>query len=273
VKLLNSSCVRDLLLRLFQELGALDFTLAFARWFTTTGQTPWRNKRSRHAQGRCFFNNHEPLRLGPHERTNCVRCNALCDVRCRNRKKPIARHARTRMLGMIGFLLFLQRMSQSALQRTHFVRSCGPSLKVNPKQSAAPKFTQLFRLVQGNSYTDMQIQITQQCLRIELNSGLEVKWPKLVPSLSVWSMNKSELLNDWRFTASHFILATSPLRLTTSSFIFQLITCGYSPYVTSSITIGWVCRLQLLLALASAVILRSEPRSWPYFTLSDSRHP
>jgi hypothetical protein len=42
------------------------------------------------------------------------------------------------------------------------------------------------------------------------------------------------------------------LRLTTSNFIFQLITCGYSPYVTSSLTRGCVCRLQLLLGLASA---------------------
>jgi hypothetical protein len=37
---------------------------------------------------------------------------------------------------------------------------------------------------------------------------------------------------------------------------FQLNTCGYSPYVTSSLTWGWVCRLQLLLVL----ILRSESR-------------
>jgi hypothetical protein len=43
-------------------------------------------------------------------------------------------------------------------------------------------------------------------------------------------------------------------------FFFQLNTCGYNPYVTSSLTRGWVCRLQLLLALASAVILRSESR-------------
>jgi hypothetical protein len=40
----------------------------------------------------------------------------------------------------------------------------------------------------------------------------------------------------------------------------QAKTCGYSPYVTSSLTRGWVCRLQLLLALASAVILGSESR-------------
>jgi hypothetical protein len=71
---------------------------------------------------------------------------------------------------------------------------------------------------------------------------------------------ESELLYDWRFTANQFVLATSPLSLTTSNFIFQLNTCGYSPYVTSSLTRGWVCRLQLLLVLASAGILRSESR-------------
>jgi hypothetical protein len=68
-----------------------------------------------------------------------------------------------------------------------------------------------------------------------------------------------ELLHDWRFTANQFVFATSPLRLTTSIF-FQLNTCGHSPYVKSCRTREWVCRLQLLLALASAVILRSESR-------------
>jgi hypothetical protein len=37
-------------------------------------------------------------------------------------------------------------------------------------------------------------------------------------------------------------------------------TCSHSPYVTSSLTRGCVCRLRLLLVLASAVILRSESR-------------
>jgi hypothetical protein len=57
-----------------------------------------------------------------------------------------------------------------------------------------------------------------------------------------------------QFTA----LATSTLRLTTSNFIFQLNICGYIPYVTSSLMREWFCRLQLLLVLVSAVILRSE---------------
>jgi hypothetical protein len=45
---------------------------------------------------------------------------------------------------------------------------------------------------------------------------------------------------------------------------FQLNTCGYSPYVTSSLTRGWVCCLQLLLALASAVIIGSESHNIRY---------
>jgi hypothetical protein len=54
-----------------------------------------------------------------------------------------------------------------------------------------------------------------------------------------------------------FRLGFNPLRLTTSIF-FQLNNCGHSPYVTSCLTRGWVCRLELLLALSSAVILGSE---------------
>jgi hypothetical protein len=40
------------------------------------------------------------------------------------------------------------------------------------------------------------------------------------------------------------------------TFFFQLNSCSYSPYVTSSLTRGKVCRLQLLLSLASADPIR-----------------
>jgi hypothetical protein len=53
---------------------------------------------------------------------------------------------------------------------------------------------------------------------------------------------------------------SSPLRTTTRIFILQLNICGYSPYVTSTLTRGWVCHLQLLQVLSSADILRSESR-------------
>jgi hypothetical protein len=44
------------------------------------------------------------------------------------------------------------------------------------------------------------------------------------------SESESELLYNWRITENQFVLETSPLRLTTSNFIFQLNTCGYIPY-------------------------------------------
>jgi hypothetical protein len=40
----------------------------------------------------------------------------------------------------------------------------------------------------------------------------------------------------------------------------QLNTCGRSPYIASSLTRGWIYRLQLLLVLASSFILGSESR-------------
>jgi hypothetical protein len=61
----------------------------------------------------------------------------------------------------------------------------------------------------------------------------------------------------------------SPSRPTTR-FFFQLNTCGYSPYVTSSLRRAWVCRSQLLLAVASAVILGFKSRQ---ILLSQIRDP
>jgi hypothetical protein len=74
---------------------------------------------------------------------------------------------------------------------------------------------------------------------------------KIRQSNAKMSESESELIYDQRFTANQFVLATSPLRL-------QPNTCGYSPYVTSALTRGWVSRLQLLMVLASSVILMSE---------------
>jgi hypothetical protein len=60
-------------------------------------------------------------------------------------------------------------------------------------------------------------------------------WPALATTRlpSNWK-SRSELLYDCRFTANQFVLAPSPLRLTTGDF-FQLNPCGHSPYVTSSL--------------------------------------
>jgi hypothetical protein len=77
------------------------------------------------------------------------------------------------------------------------------------------------------------------------------------------SQSQSESLYDWQFTANQLVLAPSPLRLTARISFSQLSTCGHSPYITFSLTRGWVCHLQLLLALASAFILGSESCGTP----------
>jgi hypothetical protein len=73
------------------------------------------------------------------------------------------------------------------------------------------------------------------------------------------SESESVLPYDWLFNANHFVLAPSPLR-PTSSILFSTYTCSHRPYISFSLTRGWVCRLRLLLVLASAVILTSESR-------------
>jgi hypothetical protein len=70
---------------------------------------------------------------------------------------------------------------------------------------------------------------------------------------------ESELLYDGRFTAHQLVLATSPLRPTARFFIFQLNAYGYSPYVTSSLTRGWICRK---LALGSLFVTSYDPQGY-----------
>jgi hypothetical protein len=77
---------------------------------------------------------------------------------------------------------------------------------------------------------------------------------------------ESESLYDWQFTSSKFCLGDKPLE-NHDQYFFQLNNCCYSHYVTSFLARGWVCRLQLLLALASTVILRSKSRGPHYHIL------
>jgi hypothetical protein len=87
-------------------------------------------------------------------------------------------------------------------------------------------------------------------------------------SLKSESESESELIYDWRFTTNKFVLAPCPLRFM-ARFFSQLNTYGHSPYITSSLTRGWVCHLQLLLATASDFILSnlSQSQSQNYFTI------
>jgi hypothetical protein len=83
---------------------------------------------------------------------------------------------------------------------------------------------------------------------------------------------KIDLFYDWRLAVNQFVSEPSSLRPTTNIFIFQVNTCGYCPYVTF-LTRRWVCRLQLLLGLASAVILGSDSRgTHDHILLSQIRH-
>jgi hypothetical protein len=63
---------------------------------------------------------------------------------------------------------------------------------------------------------------------------------------------ESDFLYDWQRGVNR------TLRPTDRIVVFKMNAYGYRPYVTSFLTRGWVCRLQLLLGLASAIILRSE---------------
>jgi hypothetical protein len=83
-----------------------------------------------------------------------------------------------------------------------------------------------------------------------------------------------ELLYDWRFIANQFVLATIPLRLTTRIFFPQLNTYGFSPHVTSSLTRGWVYRLELLpVSLAQSFLVPSPAGPMKNVTVSHSKLP
>jgi hypothetical protein len=55
-------------------------------------------------------------------------------------------------------------------------------------------------------------------------------------------------------------LGAEPLYTHGQNYFSQLNSCCHNPYLTSSLTRGWVCHLQFLLALASAFILGYESR-------------
>jgi hypothetical protein len=75
-------------------------------------------------------------------------------------------------------------------------------------------------------------------------------WPSpaqwfLVPSpvglMTIFSESQSELLHDWWFTLNQFILAPSPLRLTTTDFFLELHRYGHSPLMRGWVCLLWIC--------------------------------
>jgi hypothetical protein len=82
------------------------------------------------------------------------------------------------------------------------------------------------------------------------------------------SKSKSKLLYDWRFTASQFVLVSSPLRLTMREFFFQLNLCSHSTCVTlSDEKMG--LSLMNMLGLSSSVRIAHTriPYYWKFFHL------
>jgi hypothetical protein len=92
--------------------------------------------------------------------------------------------------------------------------------------------------------------------------GRSAEWTQMDPPPTIPIILWLTVYRTW-----FFVLATSPLRLTTSNFIFQLNTCGYSPYVTSS--------LMMSFTIGAGPRQRSKVRlprdSWPHFIASNSR--
>jgi hypothetical protein len=72
----------------------------------TIGRTPWTSGRpvarplpkykAAQIENKHTHTKHPCPRLGPHERTKCVCCSALFDIRCRNTKKPTGTNIRVR---------------------------------------------------------------------------------------------------------------------------------------------------------------------------------
>jgi hypothetical protein len=107
-------------------------------------------------------------------------------------------------------------------------------------------------------------------------TSLNVGAPDLVDTLSFatslhftslsWTADNSLLRSQSQsyFTAGGLLSVSSSWRQAPWDLrpviVFQLNTCFHSPYVTSPLTRGWVCHLQLVLALASTVILKFESR-------------
>jgi hypothetical protein len=72
--------------------------------------------------------------------------------------------------------------------------------------------------------------------------------------LKTKSKSKSKLLYYWRISANQFVLGSRSLRTAITDFFSQLNPCGYSPYVTSSLTRKWVCLLWICLVFRQVYI-------------------
>jgi hypothetical protein len=108
-------------------------------------------------------------------------------------------------------------------------------------------------------YTELATGTSEQLLSHHTRMLLSADWSLLLIRVTLRPAVYRQSLH----------LGDEPLE-THDQFFFQLNSCSHSPCVTTCLTRGWACRLQLLLAPSIAVILRSK---WPHFTVSDWRFP
>jgi hypothetical protein len=84
--------------------------------------------------------------------------------------------------------------------------------------------------------------------------------------------SNSELLYDWRFTANQFILAPSPLRITTSNFFLtEPLRSQFLCNVLSGKRMGLSFTTAAGRRQCSHSRIRVPRDSWPYFTNSDPK--
>jgi hypothetical protein len=89
------------------------------------------------------------------------------------------------------------------------------------------------------------------CYDITRSNFNTLRYHLLLSPQNAYRESESQLFYELAVYRQSVRSGAKPLE-THDHYFFQLNTCCYNPYVTSSLTRGWVCRLQLLLALASA---------------------
>jgi hypothetical protein len=103
------------------------------------------------------------------------------------------------------------------------------------------------------------------CLRFETPPTWRTRSPYLNPPGTGWP---SYTTRHWvlkfrvrvRVYRQSLRLGAEPTETHGQFFFSQMNTCGHSPHITSSLSRGYVCHSQLLLALASEFILGSQSR-------------
>jgi hypothetical protein len=152
------------------------------------------------------------------------------------------------MIGFIGQSLQLQEIITDHNQWLSNTRSI-PDWSTSFFSFDRPDSVQIYESVTSSAsvvcWLTLHSWILNSLTDTEWLNSLELNWTLLCQSQT------QNYFTTGSLPPIGFVLAPSPLRLR-PEFISPLNTCGHSPYITSSLTRGWVYHLQLLLALASS---------------------